>query len=180
MSIVSRCLAGTILASSLVASCGRHDVEVSSMGVAATAKFASRDSTRTLGPGDVRIASTDSAVEVAIVGDTIVAGLGKKVLDEVRSKTDTAVVAGDGFAASIEKAVKSSVATALSHEMLLPVIDVSDVRSENGKLVFYARNGSKMHMFESSSRNRSGRQTFSDGDAQRFISAFRARKARTG
>lgn len=162
----------------ILAACRHRDREDSS--TVADARFSARDSTRTLSPGDVQISSTDSAVELAIVGDTIVAGLGKMVLDEVRDNTDTAEVMGNGFAASIEKAVKSSVASAMNQQLLFPVAGVSDVQSKDGKLVFYAKGGSKLHMFERSNRGRQNRQTFSDADAQRFIAAFRARKAHAG
>ena len=178
MPLGRRMLGVIVMTLSFLFGCSHRDRDNSS-GIA-DAKFSARDTTRILRPGDVQIASTDSAVELAIVGDTIVAGLGRKVLDEVRVKTDTADVAADGFAASIEKAVKSSVASALSHQLLFPVADVSDVKSEDGKLVFYARNGSRMHMFEGSSRGKRTHQTFSDADAQRFIAAFKARKARAG
>lgn len=172
--------AGVILLTPLLLAACRHRDRDDSSVAGANAKFAARDSTRVLHPGDVQIASKDSAVELAIFGDTIVAGLGKKVLDKVRGETDTASVGGTGLAASIEKSVKSSVASALSHQLLFPVADVSDVKDEGGRLVFYAKNGSKMHLFESSSRGRENNQTFSEADAQRFIAAFKARKASTG
>jgi hypothetical protein len=165
----------------LLAACRHRDRDRDGSSVAgANAKFEARDTARVLHAGDVQIASTDSAVELAIFGDTIVAGLGKKVLDKVRGETDTASVTGTGLAASIEKSVKSSVASALSHQLLFPLADVSDVKDEGGRLVFYAKNGSKMHLFESSSRGKENNQTFSEADAQRFIAAFKARKASTG
>ena len=128
----------------------------------------------------MEIASTDSAVELAIIDDTIVAGLGAKVPDQVRDQTGTSEVTGDGLAAGIEKVVKGSVASALSHQLLFPMADVGDVKIEDGKLVFYGRNGSRMRLFESSSRGAGNRQTFSDVDIQRFTAAFKARKARAG
>lgn len=178
MSVVRRVFGVIVLTPCFLAACRHRDRDKSS--AVADARFSARDSTRTLRPGDVQIASTDSAVELAIIGDTIVAGLGKRVLDEVRDNTDTADVMGNGFAASIEKAVKSSVASALSHQLLFPVADVSDVQSEDGKLVFYAKDSSTMRMFGRSNRGKENRQTFSDADAQRFIAAFRARKGHAG
>ena len=173
-----RVFGAIVLMPCILADCRHRDRDDAS--TVADARFSARDSTRTLRLGDVQISSTDSAVELAIIGDTIVAGLGKKVLDEVRDNTDTAEVMGNGFAASIERAVKSSVASVLNHQLLFPVADVGDVQSEDGKLVFYGKDGSKMHMFERSNRGRPNRQTLSDADARQFIAAFRARKAHAG
>jgi hypothetical protein len=179
MPFVRRLAGVTLLTPFVIAACRHRDRADASAG-AADAKFVARDSTRVLGPGDVQIASTDSAVEVGIIGDTIVTGLGKKVLDKVRAETDTGQVTGNGFAANLEKTIKSSVASALGHQLLIPVSDVSEVKDEDGKLVFYAKNGSKMHLLESSDHGTTKRQTFSDADAQRFIAAFKARKAHGG
>ena len=143
----------TVVTLFIGAACGRRDRDVAAVA-GANARFSARDSTRTLQPGDVQIASTDSAVELAIIGDTIVAGLRAKVLDQVRDQTAPSEVTGDGLAARIEKVVKSTVASALSHQLLFPAVDVGDVKSEDGKLVFYARNGSRMRLFESSSAER--------------------------
>jgi hypothetical protein len=142
-------------------------------------KFVSRDSTRHLGPGDVRIASEDSALELAIVGDSIVAGFGAKVRDKIARETDTTKVSGDGMGASIEKFVKGTVATALNHDMMFPVSEISDVRYEDGFIRFYDRNGKQMNMFQQSRRDRDDEKTrFSERDADAFISAFRAKKTK--
>jgi hypothetical protein len=143
-------------------------------------RFSSRDSTRTLGPGDVQIASIDSTIELAIIGDTVFTGLGKKVLDEVRQKTDTAAVAGNGFAAGIEKMVKSTVANALGSQLLIPVSSIEDVRYNDGRLQMIGRDGGRMRFFENSRSNgRRVSDSFNPDDAERFIKAFRARKIAT-
>ena len=150
-----------------------HELQKTS---ARDARFVARDSNRVPGPGDVQIVSTDSAVELGIFGDTVVAGLGRKVLDKVRNETDTAVVKGSGFGADLEKFVKKNVADALSHQVLFPIAEISDVRYADGSLQFYGNGGAKMHVFESSSKERSNTSTFTEPDAQRFIAAFKARK----
>jgi hypothetical protein len=145
------------------------------------ATFAPRDTTRTLGPGDVRIATTDSSLELAIIGDSIVTGFGSKVIDKIREKTDTSDITGDGLGATIQRAVKGTVAKAMDHEIHYPIADVSDIRFEDGGLRFYRADGRKMSVFENSRVNgRRVSESFSPEDAQRFISAFRARKASHG
>jgi hypothetical protein len=163
-----------LAASLLVVSCDR-----SSRTDSPSVSLASRDSTRTLGPGDVRIMNVDSAVEIAVIGDSIVAGLGPRTLEEIRRGTDTSAVTGSGFGADIEKFVKRTVAGALNHEITFAIADVSDVRYEDGTLRFYKNDGSRMKMFESTKiSNKPVSETFSEYEAERFITAFRARKAK--
>lgn len=145
------------------------------------ATFAPRDTTRTLGPGDVRIATTDSSLELAIIGDSIVTGFGSRVMEKIREKTDTSDITGNGLSATIQRAVKGTVAKAMDHEIHYPIADVSDVRFEDGGLRFYRADGRKMSVFENSRVNgRRVSESFRPEDAQRFISAFRARKASHG
>ncbi len=164
----------------LLFACGKEDdKEDQPKASVADAKFSARDSTRKLGPGDVQIVSADSAVELAIIGDSIIGGLGQKVLDKVRRDTDTAKTTEKGFGAAIANAVKSSVASALSHQIIFPVAEVQDVRYENGGIQMYGNGGGKLHVFENSKDDKSNNEktAFNEADAQRFIAAFHARKA---
>src|ERR1043166_941668 len=106
----------------------RHTVRVSSRGRDGDVKFVARDSSRPLGPGDLRITTQDGGVEVAIIGDSLVAGLGPTARAKVKASTDTNNVSSSGFGASIEKMVKSTVASALDHEIHYPLAEVSDVQ----------------------------------------------------
>lgn len=160
----------------LAACGGGHDIEVNGSKMD-DAKLVKRDATRPLGPGDIRIASTDSALEVAIVGDSIVAGLGPKVRDKVAKDLDTSKVAASGFGASIEKMVKSTVASALDHEIQFPLSQISDVQADNGRLVFFDKDGKPMNMFKSG-KDSDDSKTFSAADAEAFVTAFKAHKAK--
>jgi hypothetical protein len=156
----------------------RHRAERAASNNIEDAKLRPRDSTRTLGPGDVRIANVDNSIELALVGDSVITGFGARVLDEVKAKTDTAAVKGSGFAASIEKMVKTTVAGALSHELVFPLRSISDVRYEDGRLQLYDADGSRMRLYENTKVDgRDASMTFSHADADRFIAAFHARKA---
>jgi hypothetical protein len=140
--------------------------------------FVSRDTTHPLAAGDVRIASVDTAIEVGVVGDSVVAGFGKRVLDQIKEKTDTSAVAGSGFGASIEKLVKSSVAGAMSKQIQYPISSIQDVKYENGRLQFYGTNGSRIRIFDDKrDTHRDSSDAFRPADAQRFIDAFHARKS---
>jgi hypothetical protein len=174
--IAAAAMAAAVMA---VAACGRDRGDVRINGVHTNAQFVARDSTRPLGAGDARIVSTDSAVEVAVIGDSIVGGFGPTTRAKIQRETDTAAVQGTGFSASLEKMIKSKVAGAMDHEIELPVSDISDVKYESGTLRFYDRTGKPMHVFEPSKRDAAeNRKLFTPADAQAFIGAFRARKKR--
>jgi hypothetical protein len=175
----SRRIVAALAASVVVIAC--HNDRAEKRDEMSQATFAPRDTTRRLGPGDVRIATTDSSLELAIIGDSIVTGFGSKVIEKIRQKTDTSDITGDGIGATIQRAVKGTVAKAMDHEIHYPIADISDVRFEDGGLRFYRADGRKMSVFENSHVNgRKVSESFSPGDAQRFISAFRARKASRG
>ena len=155
-----------------LAACGRSERK-------ASPRIVSRDTvTRPLAPGDVRIASVDSSIELAVIGDSVVGGFGKKVVDEIKEKTDTSAVSGSGFGASIEKLVKTSVAGALSKQMEYPIASIRDVKYEDGQLAFYAEDGSRMRFFENKHDSKpDSANVFRPDDAKRFIDAFHARKS---
>jgi hypothetical protein len=175
----SRRIVAALAASIVVVAC--HSDRSEKRDDMSDATFAPRDTMRALGPGDVRIATTDSSLELAIIGDSIVTGFGSRVLEKIREKTDTSDVTGNGLSATIQRAVKGTVAKAMDHEIHYPIAGVSDVRFEDGGLRFYRTDGRKMSVFENSRVNgRKVSESFSPQDAQRFISAFRARKASHG
>jgi hypothetical protein len=168
-------MAATLVAAFVAAACGgRRD---SGLPVS-DATLSHRDSTRILGLGDVQIASTDSSVEIAVIGDTIVTGLGRRVRDEVRRATDTAEVQGSGFAAGIEKLVKSKVADAMGTQLLFPVKDVEEITFTDGKLQLIGKGGGKIKLFQNTRKNgESTSDLFRAEDADRLIAAFHARRA---
>lgn len=143
----------------------------------ADAKMVARDTTP-LRPGDIRIVTESGSIELALLGDSIVTGLGPAVLDKVRDKTDTNAVSGNGFGAGIEKMVKSTVASAMSQQLQYPLSSIKDVRYENGKLEFYYKDGTSMKIFENSKdRGKPVSESFRPEDAQRFVDAVHARMA---
>jgi hypothetical protein len=129
-----------------------------------------------LGPGDVRIVTADSGIDLALIGDSISTGLSPYALDKVRRDTDTAKVTGTGFGASIEKMVKGAVAGAIGTRVAFPLSAVKDVRYEGGRLQFEWA-GTPVNLFEHSKVNgRPVLESFPPDDARRFVEAVRARK----
>jgi hypothetical protein len=128
-------------------------------------------------PGDIRIASVDSEVDLALLGDTISGGLSAKTLAKVKHDTDTGAVKGTGFGADIEKMVKGTVQSALTTRVSFPLSAVKDVHYDGRKIVF-DWNGKTPRSFMSVHvhNNKDALEAFSASDAQRFVDAVRARK----
>lgn len=172
-------IAALVAASSFLAACRDHDVQVNGAKVE-HASFAKRDSARALGPDDIRIATTDSVVEVALIGDSLVAGLGQATRSKIKSATDTNAVNGSGIGASFEKMIKSTVASALDHELQIPISEISNVEYEDGHLVFYDKKGGRMNLlnYKGSNHDENHDSRFSETDAKNFITAFKSKTTR--
>lgn len=168
-------VAALVAASSFVGACGDHDVQING-GKVEHASFAKRDTSHVLAPGDIRVATTDSALEVALIGDSLVAGLGEATRDKIKKATDTAAVSGTGIGASFEKMIKSTVAGALDHDLEIPLSEISNVEYENGMLVFYDKSGKRMQIMNKGKNREQSR--FSESDANSFIAAFKAKTKR--
>jgi hypothetical protein len=162
------------LCAALVVAAGCKDRQTIRIDGSTSATFAKRDTTQTLGAGDIRIATTDSALELSLIGDSLVAGFGASARAKIKNATDTSKVNGTGFGANIEKLVKSTVAGALDHQMEVPLSEISDVRYENGLLVFYDRKGGRMHIMERD-KGKDRPSQFTESDAQAFIKAFKSK-----
>ncbi|HEY9225103.1 MAG TPA: hypothetical protein VIP11_00565 [Gemmatimonadaceae bacterium] len=172
---------GAVFAATLfVVACDRPDVRISSKGRdRSSATFAARDSARKLGPGDLVVLNADSSIELGVIGDSIITGFGPRVLAEIEKSTDTSTVTGGGLGAGIEKFVKNTVASALNKEIKYAVADVQSVRYQDGKLEFFWKDGSRMRLFENTHKdNTPVSETFRPDDANRFVAAFDAKKAR--
>lgn len=127
-------------------------------------------------PGDIRIASVDSGVDLALIGDTISGGLSAKTLAKVRRETDTAAVKGSGLGPEIERMVKGTVQSALGTRINIPLSAVKDVRYDGTKIVF-EWNGKPPKTFGNVKTDKKDvLESFSADDAQRFVAAVRARK----
>ena len=93
-----------LVVSSLVAvACGRRDNPNPDAGINADANpganggTSRRDTALVLGPGDVKIVNEDSSVEMAVVGQRIIARLSDKTMAKVRQETDTAHLKDSGL-----------------------------------------------------------------------------------
>jgi hypothetical protein len=161
-------------ASCIALACGRDEPPAEDVPVR-IARNAGSGGVAELGAGDIRIVNTDSAFDLALIGDTISGGLSAKALEKARRETDTAAVTGTGFGADIEKMVKGTVQGALATRVAFPLSAVRDVRYEGGRIVF-DWNGKQRAFGHVRTNDKDMMETFSEADAQRFVEAVRARK----
>lgn len=187
----TRLLAAPVAAFALIVlgGCGHSD--------AATANAPTYAATHPLGPGDIRITTTDRRVDLVLVDDTISMGLADSLVQSARQDVDTGTAAdieAGGLGGRIAGAVKGAVGNALGIRIEVPLQDVEDVQYEDGTIKFSFREGTGPTMmllgkrravsfdapqFERDhSDERSALQSFSEKDAKRFVAAVRAAKKR--
>lgn len=134
--------------------------------------------TDSLAPGDMRLYNADSAVDLVLVGDNILAGLSPKTVAKIKANLNSSADKDtSGLGGSIAQIVKKSVAGAIGTHAVFPVSDIRDIRYENQTLVFDWKDGSKHDLFGSADINgKKASNTFNEVDARRFIDAFHARQ----
>ena len=131
-----------------------------------------------LGPGDMRIYSADSSVDLVLSGENILAGLSPKMVEQVKAEMDKQSDRGDtsGFAGSIKHLVKTSVAGAIGTHAVYRLADMRDIRYEDGRIVFEAKDGKQHDLFGNTKVNgNKASNEFRPDDAQRFVEAARNR-----
>jgi hypothetical protein len=131
-----------------------------------------------LRPGDIRIYSTDSAVDLVLSGNNILAGLSPKTVAKVKQDLEksTSRDTSGGLGASISQIVKSSVAGAIGTHASFPLSDIRDIRNDGGRIVVDWKSGGGHDLFGDTKVNGSKvSNAFSPEDAERFVEAVRAR-----
>ena len=137
-----------------------------------------RDSALTLGPGDMKITNEDSSVDMAVVGQKIVVRLSDKTMAKVRKETDTTALKDSGFGGSIERFVKKTVQSTLGQQFEYPIADVRDARYENGAIVLDVNGREPRLLANTKVGGKKLLESFRPDDAQRFVAAVNAKKAR--
>lgn len=164
-----------VLAVVLLTACRHHDDNPDQRDVPVHLSRRADTTHYVMQSGDIRIASTDSGVDLALMGDSISGGLSEKTLAQVKHDTDTSAVKGSGFGADIEKMVKGTVQSALATRVNIPLSAVKDVHYDGRKIVF-EWNGKPRSFANVRVHNKDALESFSAEDAQRFVDAVRARK----
>jgi hypothetical protein len=129
--------------------------------------------------GDVKIRSTDGALVLAVVGDSVVIQLSDSLRQSVADSIKKGTGDKGGVGAIIGNAVSAAVNTAMGFKVRVPAKDVENLRYENGELHFEVHDGAvNINSGETNSGKTNGGKTnggkFSEEDARRFIDAVKA------
>lgn len=150
----------------------KHQVHVEREAPAVTA----------LAPGDLRIYSRDSALDVVLVGDRILTGLSPKTIEKVRTKMDADRTRdSSGLGGMIANQVRSAVASNIGVHVVYRLSEVRDVRFEDGHLYIQRTDGTETEILGNAKISTDGDRhegvVVTEEDARRFIDAVHARKA---
>lgn len=158
--------------------------------------FPSDDSARALpplGPEDVAVTSTDGALTLALVGDTVRMQLADSLRQRVQAEVAQSVGKDSGgLGGMIARSVGTVVGGAMGAVVRLPVQDVENLRYADGRIQFRSRGNLRIAMSgrdgadpgqEGEGRNAgddAGRDgaRFSEADGRRFVEAVQRRQQR--
>jgi len=142
-----------------------------------------------LADGDVRITSTDGALMLAVIGDSVVIQMSDSVRQAVRSDIQSEAANAGRLGAMIGNAVGAAVNAALGITIRVPAENITNLRYENGNLRFDVDGGPNVKVESSDgnsgndslntiSNGKNNGGAFSEADAMRFIEAVQAAQAR--
>lgn len=152
------------------AACSHRDS--SGAGVAFGDSAAAAAAIAPLGPGDARVTSTDGAIILTLVGDTVRMQLGDSLRRSVQRQLDTA---GSGIGGMITRSVSGIVGSAMAFVASIPVASIEDIHYEDGRIEIGSRNGNSKFSMNGKGNNANAR--FSPEDGERFVAAVKARQA---
>lgn len=155
--------AAVVLTSLLVAgACNRPDESTgsSSAGAQVPARM-SGDS--------VVVHTTDGAVKLGLVHDTVFMGLSDSVLTLARTDMARDTETHNALAGTIERMVKKSVSSALQTRLKYPLADIDSAHYANGAIKFAYRNRRTMAFEDVKQNGKRALNSFSPEDAQRFV-----------
>jgi hypothetical protein len=134
-------------------------------GQAAVGFSADSAAAMVLAPGDVKITSTDGAVVLAVLGDSVRMQLSDSLRGSVKQELDSSGK-DSKLASMILKSVGTVVNSALGFVVRVHVNDVNNLRYEDGSIRFDVK-GSKINV---TTNKQSGSDAkFSAEDAKKFI-----------
>lgn len=141
--------------------------------------FAGSDTARAvqLGEGDVSVTSTDGAVILMLVGDTVRFQLSDSLRATVKAQVDSSVDEEAGPIGSlIGTSVGKIVGGAMGFVVRVPVQEVENVRYEDGRIQFESKGNTRFSMSGSGDGDGKGGARFTPEDGERFVAAVKARQ----
>ena len=154
--------------------CGRGDRSAVKVSFDASDSAAAVAAATPLGAGDVRVRSTDGAVILALVGDSVRMQLSDSLRNKVKQDLDTSKK--DGFAGLITRSVSGIVTNAMGFVVRIPVREIEDARYEDGQIKLTTKGG-KSNFSMGGGHDGRDHTAFSEADGERFVAAVKARQA---
>lgn len=152
-----------VLASLLVlGACNRSDKP------AAGGSASSRVPTRMSGDSAV-IHTSDGAIKLGLVHDTVFMGLSDSVLTLARTDMARDTETHNALAGTIERMVKKSVSSALQTHLTYPLADIDSAHYGNGTIRFAYRNRRTMAFEDVKQNGKRALDSFPPEDAQQFV-----------
>lgn len=132
-----------------------------------------------IGDDDVKITSTDGALVLAVVSDSVILQLSDSLRNSVADSIARNTQGKGNISAMIGSAVSAAVGTAMGFQVKVPAKDVENLRYEDGELKFDVKGGKVVMNSKSSGSSKSNGGRFSEADAQKFIDAVKAAQSHT-
>jgi hypothetical protein len=134
--------------------------------------------TEALAPGDMRIYSRDSSVNLVLQGDRILAGLSPEKVAKIRAELKAQKPEdSSGLGGAIATIVKDQVSAHIGTHAVYPLAEIRDIRYENEEIVIIDARGNRARLLGSVKVDEKPlSQSFWPEDAKRFVEAARARK----
>ena len=132
-----------------------------------------------LGEGDVSVTSTDGAVILMVVGDTVRMQLSDSLRASVKAQVDSSVEQDAGaIGGLIGRSVGQIVGGAMGFVVRVPVQEIENVRYEDGRIQFESKGNVNFSMSGrgNADGDRKNGARFSPEDGERFVAAVKARQ----
>jgi len=132
-----------------------------------------------LGAGDLLITTTDSTMQLGLVGDTVLMQFSDRMRQKLRTDLDTTHLrSSNRLGAAIERMVKRKVGAMLGRRLVRPLAEIDSVSLDGNRIVFAYRDRGGFNFDSMKNDRRPTLESFSPEDARRFVDAVRERKSR--
>ena len=115
------------------------------------------------------IHTTDGAITLGLVHDTVFMGLSDSVLTLARTDMARDTETHNALAGTIERLVKKSVGSALQTRLQYPLTDLDSAHYSDGVIKFAYRNRRTMTFEDVKQNGKRALNSFSPADAQHFV-----------
>lgn len=117
----------------------------------------------------LEIRTTDGAIKLGLVHDTVFMGLTDSVLAAAQNDMARDTEAKSAIARTVERLVKKSVSSALQTRLKYPLADIDSAHYSDGAIKFAYRDRRRMAFEDVKQNGHNALQSFAPEDAQKFV-----------